>query len=98
MSKIDKMSRWLTGEAKQQFSEVLRQSEVEPQQIFRRDRLVAAVISAKTFEEFERWRESRQRRTLGDAFDEVRELCARYDYELDTGERLDRKAWEDESS
>ena len=39
-----------------------------------------------------------KRRTLGEAFDEVRELCARYDYELDTGERLDRKAWGDEST
>ena len=88
----------MTGEAKQQFSEVLRRSRTEPQQIFRRDRLVAAVVSAETYEEFERWREARRRRTLGDAFDEVRELCARYDYELDTGERRDRATWIDESS
>ena len=92
------MGQWLTGEAKQQFSEVLRKSEHEPQQIFRRNRLVAAVISAETFEEFERWRELRRRRTLGEAFDEVRELCTRYDYELNTGERIDREAWEDEST
>ena len=46
------MNRWLTGEAKQQFSEVLRRSENEPQQIYRRDRLVAAVISADVFDEF----------------------------------------------
>lgn len=95
---MDMMSQWLTGEAKQQFSEVLRQSENEPQQIFRRNRLVAAVISAATFEEFERWRELRQRRTLGEAFDEVRELCVRYDYQFNTGDRIDREAWEDEST
>ena len=71
MSKMDMMSDWLTGEAKKQFYEVLRQSETEPQQIFRHNRMVAAVISATTFEEFELWRESRQRRTLGAAFDEV---------------------------
>jgi len=93
---MDKMNRWKTGEAKQQFSKVLRQSESAPQRIFRRDQLVAAVISAPAFEEFERWQESRQRRTLGEAFDEVREMCARYDYELDTGERRDRDAWGDE--
>ena len=92
------MSHWLTGEAKQQLSEVLRRSEAEPQLIYRRDRLIAAVISAREFEEFERWREARQRRTLAEAFDEVRELCARYDYELDTGERRDREAWEDPST
>ena len=85
------MARWLTGEAKQRFSEVLRQSEQEPQQIYRRDRLVAAVISADTFEEFESWRHARQRRTLAEAFDEVRELCVRYDYDLDPGERADRE-------
>lgn len=87
------MSRWLTGEAKQQFSEVVRRSESEPQEIYRRDRLVAAVISAEVYEEFERWRERRKRGSLADAFDEVRELCARYDYELDTGKRRDRVAW-----
>jgi PHD/YefM family antitoxin component YafN of YafNO toxin-antitoxin module len=92
------MSNWLTGEAKQQFSEVLRRSETEPQKIFRRNHLVAAVISAQVFEEFEQWRDSRRRRTLGDAFGEVRELCARYDYELDTGDRRDRDAWEDDPS
>ena len=90
------MNRWLTGEAKQQFSEVLRRSEAEPQQIYRRNRLVAAVISADVFCEFLRWQEARHRRTLGDACDEIRELCARYGYELDTGERLDRVGWDDE--
>ena len=90
------MSRWLTGEAKQQFSEVVRRSEDEPQEIYRRDRLVAAVISVEDYEEFERWREGRRRLTLARAFDEVRELCARYDYELDTGERRDRATWADE--
>lgn len=35
---------WSVGEAKQQFSEVLRRSEEEPQLIYRRNRLVAAVV------------------------------------------------------
>lgn len=96
---MDRMRHWLTGEAKQQFSEVLRQCEAEPQKIYRRDRLVAAVISAETFEEFERWREARRRRTLGEAFDEVRKLCVRHDYVLDTAERRDREAsWRSDST
>ncbi len=90
------MARWLTGEAKQQFSEVVRRSEGEPQEIYRRDRLVAAVISAEDFEQFRRWRSGRESRTLGAAADEIRELCARYDYELDTGKRSDRDTWADE--
>jgi len=89
------MGRWLTGDAKQQFSEVLRRSESEPQEIFRRGELVAAVISASEFDQFRRWKSERTSRTLGDAADEIRELCARYDYELETGERVDRDAWPD---
>ena len=95
---MDNMSRWMTGEAKQQFSAVLRQSEAEPQRIYRRDRLVAAVISAELFEDFQRWRDAQERGTLGDACDEIRELCVRYGYELDTGERLDRDSWAGEPS
>jgi prevent-host-death family protein len=84
------MKRWMTGEAKQQFSEVLRRSAEEPQEIFRRDRLVAAVISAADYGEFASWRQERTGKTLGEAFDEVRELFAAYDYELDTGSRHNR--------
>jgi prevent-host-death family protein len=87
------MGRWLTGDAKQQFSEVLRRSEEEPQEIYRREQLVAAVISAAEFEEFRRWQSGIKGRTLGDAAAEIRELCARYDYKLDSGERIDRSTW-----
>ena len=92
------MVKWLTAEAKQQFSELLRRSAEEPQLIYRRDRLVAAVISAGDFAELERAREARKHETLGQRFDEIREICARYDYELDTGERSDREGWNDEGT
>lgn len=36
---------WNVGEAKQQFSELLRRSEHQPQLIYRRNRLVAAVVA-----------------------------------------------------
>ena len=88
----------MTGEAKQQFSEVLRRSAEAPQEIFKRDRLVAAVISAESYEEFVQWRAARNGRSLGEIFDEVREISARYDYELDPGERRNRDTWVDESS
>jgi prevent-host-death family protein len=93
---LDDMAKWLTGEAKQQFSELLRRSADEPQLIYRRDRFVAAVVSAADFAELERAREARAGETLGHRFEEVREICARYDYELDTGERRDREAWDGE--
>ena len=93
---MDVMAKWLTADAKQQFSELLRRSAEEPQLIYRRERLVAAVVSAEDFAELERAREARERQTLGQQFDEAREICARYDYELDTGERRDRDLGDDE--
>jgi prevent-host-death family protein len=90
---MDNMSKWMTADAKQEFSEVLRRSAEEPQLIYRRDRLVAAVISADDFAELERLRAERTGQTLGDRFAEVREICARYDYTLETGERTDRDGW-----
>jgi len=36
---------WNVGEAKQQFSELLKRSERHPQLIYRRNRLVAAVVA-----------------------------------------------------
>ncbi|HEV8239191.1 MAG TPA: type II toxin-antitoxin system Phd/YefM family antitoxin [Thermoanaerobaculia bacterium] len=90
------MAKWRTADAKQQFSELLRRSEEEPQLIYRRDHLVAALISAEDFAELERARDARQRETLGQRFDEIRQICALYDYELDTGERSDREGWSGE--
>jgi prevent-host-death family protein len=95
---MSKMARWLSSEAKQQFSEVVRRSAEEPQEIFLRDRLVAAVISADDFEEFERFRKEKGGQTLDRVFQEVRELASQYDYELETGERRDREDWTEESS
>jgi predicted nucleic acid-binding Zn-ribbon protein len=92
------MRGWKTGDAKQNLSEVLRRCRQEPQEIFNRDRLVAAVISPETYEEFERWRKASQGRTLGQAFDEIREICARYDYEFEIDERRDRDSWIEEDS
>jgi prevent-host-death family protein len=87
---MDMSSEWKTGNAKQNLSEVLRRSRREPQEIYNRDRLVAAVISAEAYEEFLKWRESRRGRTLGQAFGEIREICSRYEYELEVPARLDR--------
>lgn len=84
---------WRVGQAKQRLSELLRESASEPQLVYSRDRLVAAVISAELFEEFESWREARRRRSLDQSFDEVREICREEGYALDTGEREDRDSW-----
>ena len=87
------MMNWRVGQAKQRLSELLRECAREPQLVYSRDRLVAAVISADLFEQFEAWREERRRKTLGQCFDEVREICREEQYELDTGDRVDRESW-----
>lgn len=85
--------KWKIGQAKQRLSEVLRRSDEEPQRIYSRDRFVAAVVSAELFEEFERWLAARARRSLGERFDEVRELCAEEGYALEPAVRRDRESW-----
>lgn len=46
-------NKWKIGEAKQRFSEVVRRSESEPQLIYRRDRLVAAIVSVESESELQ---------------------------------------------
>ena len=81
---------WNIAQAKQRFSEVVKQAAAEPQLIYNRDRLVAAVIDAKDFDAFRQWRERIQRRTLADEFTELRKIAEEENYELITPPRVDR--------
>jgi len=69
---------WKVGEAKQQFSEVLRRSETEPQLIYHRRRLVAAVVAV---DETNVATVSR-RVTIADRIDKARDLFRRENYKL----------------
>lgn len=78
---------WNVGAAKQQFSEVLRRSESEPQLIYRRNRLIAAVIAMDE----SKVDASAGRVTIGDRFQEARELLHDQKYRLpQTGRRSRR--------
>lgn len=81
--------KWRVAEAKQRFSEVLRAAESEPQLIFNRDRLAAAVVGAADFEAMSA-ELRRARAPLGEVFAEVRALCAEEGWELEVPERADR--------
>ena len=83
---------WRIGTAKQQFSEVVRRSRTEPQKIYNRDQLVAAVVSPDLLNTVEE-RQRRSARTLADLFAEFRAVCADEDYELQVGERRNREGW-----
>jgi len=42
------------------------------------------------FDEILLWQKAKEKRTLADAADEIRQLCTANGYELDAGERHDR--------
>jgi len=67
---------WNIASAKQQFSEVVRLTAEEPQAIYNRDKPVAVMVSAETFEQFKQWQAQRKRPTLAQQFDEIRALLA----------------------
>ncbi|HEX3577450.1 MAG TPA: hypothetical protein VHY33_02705 [Thermoanaerobaculia bacterium] len=77
---------WKVGEAKQQFSEVLRRSEMQPQLIYRRSRLVAAVVAVDA----DNVATISRRVTIADRINEARELFRHEDYELPTTHRRAR--------
>ena len=81
--------RWSVSEAKQRFSTVVRSAASEPQLIFNRDRLVAAVVDGDTLEEFEEWRR-RRRASLGERLAELRRIAEEEEYVLALEERRDR--------
>lgn len=87
------MDMWRIGEAKQRFSEVVRRSGIEPQKIYNRDRLVAAVVSPDALKTIQQLHREQSARTLAETFSEIREICAEENYVLESGERQDREGW-----
>ena len=77
---------WNVGDAKQQFSELLRRTETAPQLIYRRNRLIAAVVAVD---------ESNvsavaKGTTIADRFAEARELLRGENYRLPRTKRSSR--------
>lgn len=81
---------WKIAEAKHRFSELVKAAEDEPQWIYNRDKLVAALVPGRDFKEFLDWRRQREERTLGAAFEELRRICQEEDYSLDIPPRKER--------
>jgi antitoxin (DNA-binding transcriptional repressor) of toxin-antitoxin stability system len=77
---------WNVGEAKQQFSEVLRRSATEPQLIYRRDQLIAAVVAMDE----KKAASVSKPLTIADRFEEARELFRQENYQLPQTRRRTR--------
>jgi len=63
---------WSAADATQQLSEVLRRAAVRPQTITKRARDIAVVLDIQDFREFQQWKQSGRRRTVAEAFDDLR--------------------------
>jgi prevent-host-death family protein len=81
---------WNIADAKQKFSELVRAAQDEPQWIYNRDKRVAAVIPAATFEEFLASRNERVGPSLGEAFAKLRRICEEEEYTFENPPRLER--------
>jgi prevent-host-death family protein len=81
--------KWTIAEARENFANLLQHANKEPQSIFNRNRFVAAVIDAETFEAFETWQKER-RASLANALDELTAICQQDDYELVIPKRQNR--------
>ena len=71
---------WQIAEAKQYFLRLIDATREEPQLIFKQDKLVAAVIEAETFEEFQDWSKRHRRHSVADGAARVRQACEQEDY------------------
>jgi prevent-host-death family protein len=81
---------WKIAEARQKFSELVKAAQDEPQWIYNRDKLVAAMVPAETLRELLDWRRQRQERTVGEAVEELRRICEEEDYTLEIPPRQER--------
>lgn len=81
---------WKIEQAQHKFPELISATRIEPQLIYNQDQLVAAVIEAKTFQEFLAWQQQHRQHSLADAFAQLRQLCAEENYTMEIPIRADR--------
>lgn len=81
---------WTIAEARKRFAELIQAAARRPQPIYRRDKLVAALINARLYREFEDWRKHRHEKSIAEAFAEYRTIADEEDFELEIPPRRDR--------
>ena len=82
---------WDISQAQQSFPEIISRTPIEPQLIYQGDRLVAAVVDHRVFQDFLTWQQQRQKSSIADAFAELRNLCVEEDYLLEIPQRQNRE-------
>ncbi|HRB12365.1 MAG TPA: type II toxin-antitoxin system prevent-host-death family antitoxin [Vicinamibacteria bacterium] len=87
---IDHMN-WSVADAKQQLSEVLRRAATRPQTITKRARDIAVVIDVQEFREFQQWKSAGRKKTVAEAFEDLRLLSGTRGPALKAPARRDRR-------
>ena len=85
-SKVSAKGPWTISTARQQLPALVASAAKEPQAIYRRNRLVAAVLSPEALEELNTARKA----TVGSAFARLREICREEDFTFVPAPRHDR--------
>src|SRR4051794_19456405 len=83
--------RWTIATARQRLPKLIAMAAREPQEVYRRDKLVAAVVSPDLKQKVEDAAMVGRRPSLAAALDELRGLCVQEDYTLAAPRRVDRK-------
>ena len=83
--------KWTIARARERFSQLLREAASEPQPIYNRERLVAAVIGAESLEEYLGVLSRRKEPTLAESFEDLRAVLGEESYELLVPARGDRE-------
>lgn len=65
---------WSVAEAKEQLSEVLRRAAIRPQTITKRARDIAVVVDVQEFREFQKWKNAGGKKTVVQAFEDLRRI------------------------
>jgi hypothetical protein len=77
---------WTIATARQHLPELIGRAASEPQRVYRRDKLVAAVVSPAVADKLE----GLQHPSLADKFAELQQICAEENYELPIAPRHNR--------
>jgi hypothetical protein len=85
-----KKIRWTIATARQGLPKLIASAAREPQAVYRRNKLVATVVSPQLGAELQAARQARP--TMAEALAELRRICAEEDYELSVPERSNRPA------
>ncbi|MBF2004321.1 prevent-host-death protein [Chlorogloeopsis fritschii PCC 9212] len=82
--------KWTLEEAKKQLSSIINATSQEPQLIYTKEELVAAIIDPELFYEFLSWRQKIAETSLAQVFKELQQLCTEENYSLEIPTRGDR--------